>query len=109
MPAIIEMLPVQIKEFQIELDQHPDILYKIQDNILWEEKIAAIALELNLVLNGEYHSWEITNILEELTRRMRDRRGVKVLETVNGTSLSSGNSEQRTSNMDEGIKDEKEI
>lgn len=85
--AIVEYLPKQIHEFQIELDQHPDLQFQINTCVDFADKISTLALALNLVLDGSYHSWEITNILEELTRRMRKRREIVVLESVAGTAL----------------------
>ncbi len=77
---VIEMLPVEIHEFQIELGEyHPDIAAKLTPEMSWAEKIATVAAELNLVLDGSYHSHEITHILGLLTDRMRQRRGLNVI------------------------------
>lgn len=91
-------LPKQLHEFQIELDQHPDLQIAISGCIAFEEKIASLALALNLILDGHYHSWEITNILEELTRRMRKRREIVVIEDTNGKALSFSNTKDSKPN-----------
>lgn len=75
---IVELFPEAVFELQRELEHHPEITSKLKaENIGtsdWAARLAKVARECNVYLNGDYSEADIEEICRTLISRLRTRR-----------------------------------
>jgi hypothetical protein len=74
--AYIEMYPEYILALQQELTKHPDLQQKLNPGDSFASAIAAIAAELNILMDGMY---DMKPTCEMLVRKLQERRTLLIL------------------------------
>lgn len=72
--AHIEMFPPQLRELQIEIRQHPELVEDLKQINDLGEWMARVATSAGVVVDGLYAIRDLPGLCETLTRRLYESR-----------------------------------